>query len=291
MNHTKQSPTPTEEVVQAPNYMTIPKHVIHSGNKRIYKKIMKRAGLYSNSSSLSCLGMTRTDEPWLEAASLKLLHEIESTRAEMFGSTVKSSGMGKSKRVEVVMNKEVPRDSDAIRERVDYAESFGGKGIVFEYPGRPLQNSAMKDGFGKYDFVNGTIYIGNWRQSKPNGHGKAIYPSGTAYEGSWKDGNWIGEGKLINPDGSYYEGGFLFRFHGQGKFISPVLGITYTGEFRNGNVIEWAQIEFSDGENIRKKWPSNSRLSLSEAIQKLVKEKRKRVSEVENESSREVLSK
>ncbi len=71
--------------------------------------------------------MTRTDEPWLGAASLKLLHEIESTRAEMFGSTDKSSGMGKSKRVEVVMNKEVPRNLDAMRERVDYAEALGGE--------------------------------------------------------------------------------------------------------------------------------------------------------------------
>mmetsp|Transcript_22655 Transcript_22655/g.47390 ORF Transcript_22655/g.47390 Transcript_22655/m.47390 type:complete len:163 (-) Transcript_22655:36-524(-) len=162
---------------------------------------------------------------------------------------------------------------------------------MFEYPGGPLQNSVIKDGFGNHNFGNGTIYIGNWLKSKPSGYGKAIYPSGIEYEGSWKDGNWIGEGKLINPDGSYYEGGFLFRFHGKGKFISSVLGIKYTGEFRNGNVIEWSQTEFSDGEKIRKKWPSNSRLSLSEAIQKLVKEKSKRVSQRDKESSGKELRK
>ena len=57
----------------------------------------------------------------------------------------------------------------------------------------------------------------------------------------------------------------------KGKFTSPSLNIIYYGQFSNGNVC--GECSFNDGEtSIQKKWP-DCRLTLHEAINKLMKDR------------------
>jgi len=60
----------------------------------------------------------------------------------------------------------------------------------------------MRSGRGKYYYVNGDFYDGEWLNHVRHGTGKYIYASsGLQYFGSWKDGKRDGEGEVSRvPD-------------------------------------------------------------------------------------------
>ncbi|KAK4784774.1 hypothetical protein SAY86_019142 [Trapa natans] len=83
-------------------------------------------------------------------------------------------------------------------------------------------------------FSNGDIYIGNFKGILPHGKGKYTWLGGTYFEGDWEDGKMHGKGQLVWPSGARYDGdisgGYL---HGFGTFTG-VDGSVYIGAWRMG---------------------------------------------------------
>lgn len=75
------------------------------------------------------------------------------------------------------------------------------------------------EGFGTYANINGSIYIGNWKNDLQDGHGKEIWADHLEYEWDYKEGKRWGKDRLQLVDGSVYEGDFYsHQIHGKGKF-------------------------------------------------------------------------
>jgi hypothetical protein len=87
-----------------------------------------------------------------------------------------------------------------------------------------------------YEYHDGSVYDGEWRDGKRNGQG--IYESDEIlYVGEWKDDIMNGKGKLDLDNGDIYEGEFLDgKKHGKGT-LNSYDGRKYVGDFVNG-VIE-----------------------------------------------------
>lgn len=67
----------------------------------------------------------------------------------------------------------------------------------------------MFSGYGKFVYLNGDFYDGNWKYGLPQGSG--LYVSRDPvwrYEGEWENGVQCGKGKETFDDGSFYEGQF-----------------------------------------------------------------------------------
>jgi hypothetical protein len=72
-----------------------------------------------------------------------------------------------------------------------------------------------------FQFTNGTIYEGEWKDGMKHGQGKQIWIDGTLYEGSWKNNVAHGRGRLIHADGDIYEGDWENdKVNGKVKIIS-----------------------------------------------------------------------
>lgn len=94
---------------------------------------------------------------------------------------------------------------------------------------------------------DGSMYMGQIRDSLFNGHGTCIYTDGTVYQGEWKDGLWNGNGSVIYPDGDIYKG--TFRNHikeGKGTYTYHS-GARYNGEWKNDKFNGKGKLYFADG--------------------------------------------
>ncbi|XAR55221.1 1-phosphatidylinositol-4-phosphate 5-kinase [Bertholletia excelsa] len=81
-------------------------------------------------------------------------------------------------------------------------------------------------------FLNGDIYVGNFRGILPHGKGKYTWSDGTVYEGDWEEGKMTGKGRIFWPSGATYEGDFSGGYlHGFGTFANPD-GSIYKGAWR-----------------------------------------------------------
>ena len=119
-----------------------------------------------------------------------------------------------------------------------------------------------KTGTGKFQFPDGALYVGEWREPKGGvrqRHGAGKYTDGDeTYEGQWvndvltgdtcvvqlaggaeyrgemKDHKYEGPGKYTWTDSATYQGGWMnSKMHGEGTFTGPD-GVNWTGTFRNG---------------------------------------------------------
>ncbi|CAL9092423.1 unnamed protein product [Musa acuminata var. zebrina] len=73
-------------------------------------------------------------------------------------------------------------------------------------------------GRGKYLWVDGCMYEGEWRRGKAAGKGKFSWPSGTTFEGEFRSGRMEGFGTFIGADGNTYRGQWVAdRKHGLGS--------------------------------------------------------------------------
>lgn len=142
--------------------------------------------------------------------------------------------------------------------------------------------------FGKFEFQNKIIYIGNYKQLNTGvkireGHGKLIHPTndnsefgeelyegewkadkmcgfgiyhysnGDIYEGEFKDDLHNGYGKYFFTDGSRYEGEWKdHKMHGTGKYWD-VNGISWAGEFRDGHFFSKDQARLLEEKRITKR--------------------------------------
>jgi len=124
-------------------------------------------------------------------------------------------------------------------------------------------------GHGKFEYVNQTIYSGEWKLSKgkkvKHGQGKITFPgapgqtfgveeyegewkddkmdgegrytftSGAEYVGSWQQGKMHGYGRMVYADGTSYEGTWANNLmHGEGTYVDTD-GVEWSGIFVNGS--------------------------------------------------------
>lgn len=83
-------------------------------------------------------------------------------------------------------------------------------------------------------YPNGSKYVGEFKDDKPNGQGTLTWPNGTKYVGEFKDGKRNGQGTFTWPGGSKYVGEFRDgKYNGQGTWTAGN-GAKYVGEFRDG---------------------------------------------------------
>lgn len=67
----------------------------------------------------------------------------------------------------------------------------------------------MKHGKGKYYYIKGELYIGDWFENKKHGKGLYFYENGNRYNGEFKDNMKHGKGRIDEEDGCYYVGEFF----------------------------------------------------------------------------------
>ena len=89
-------------------------------------------------------------------------------------------------------------------------------------------------GYGVFVWANGDKYLGEWKTGKNNGNGTKIWKDGRQYMGYFKNDKFHGEGTLLYPDGKKYAGGFINgKRHGEGTISYPD-GSAYIGVFKAG---------------------------------------------------------
>ncbi|KAK1262891.1 Phosphatidylinositol 4-phosphate 5-kinase 1 [Acorus gramineus] len=87
---------------------------------------------------------------------------------------------------------------------------------------------------GKYIWLDGTIYEGEWEKSKMTGKGRISWPSGAKYEGDFCGGFIHGSGTFSGPDGSIYTGPWLMnKQNGHGRKSYSNLDV-YEGSWKEG---------------------------------------------------------
>lgn len=145
------------------------------------------------------------------------------------------------------------------------------KPVIDEAPataGSEPEKEVPQFGFGKFEYMNQTTYVGNWRlvngHKAKHGHGKITFPGAVSnaagveeYDGDWEDdkmhgygryqftsgavyiGQWHcgvmqGKGKMVNADGTSYDGQWNNNaMHGEGCYVDADK-VTWEGIFVNG---------------------------------------------------------
>ncbi|CDW71111.1 phosphatidylinositol-4-phosphate 5- [Stylonychia lemnae] len=107
------------------------------------------------------------------------------------------------------------------------------------YEGKVNAQLKREGQFGKFYFLNGDTYEGEWIRDKRQGKGKLFFHRGGEFEGIFKDDE-IYDGKLRDKNDNLFandkkKGGYFLRgkLHGYGK-ASFSNGDEYEGEFRDG---------------------------------------------------------
>lgn len=73
------------------------------------------------------------------------------------------------------------------------------------------------NGYGTYDYPNGSSYVGEFLSGKPHGKGILYFSNGNKYIGHWASSYREGEGRFVYAEGHEYRGQFLRdAFHGYG---------------------------------------------------------------------------
>jgi hypothetical protein len=89
------------------------------------------------------------------------------------------------------------------------------------------------NGYGTFEFDNGSRYIGDFKGGKPHGKGILYFANGNKYIGHWIDSFREGEGRFVYVEGHEYRGQFLRNaFHGHGV-MTYANGDRYEGNWAN----------------------------------------------------------
>ena len=73
------------------------------------------------------------------------------------------------------------------------------------------------NGFGRFEWPDGRVYNGNYKDDKKDGEGEYEWPDGRKYKGFWKNG----------------------KQHGEGFFYVPKKNIWKKGIWENGKRVKW----------------------------------------------------
>lgn len=121
--------------------------------------------------------------------------------------------------------------------------------LLLQMPGMLCYSQILSDSIPADTVLleDGSLYMGQIRDSLFNGKGTCIYPDGTVYDGEWKDGLWEGNGTLVYPDGDIYKGAFHeHRKEGLGTYIYGS-GARYDGEWKDDHFNGNGKLLFEDG--------------------------------------------
>ena len=93
--------------------------------------------------------------------------------------------------------------------------------------------------FGSYTSADGSKYVGEWKDGKPNGLGTYTIASGPnkgdKYVGEWKDDTRNGKGTFTSTDGSIYIGEFSDdKYNGAGKELDAMGNVMRQGYYVDG---------------------------------------------------------
>jgi hypothetical protein len=135
---------------------------------------------------------------------------------------------------------------------------FKGDGFIYYATGKyegHIDNS-MRNGEGKYTSDDNTLtYNGSWVNNDRDGKGKCEFADGSIYEGEWKSDNKNGQGKMTYKDGSTYEGGWINdKREGKGKYIDKSEGATYEGDWKYDKKNGQGKMTYKDGSNYEGGW-------------------------------------
>jgi uncharacterized protein (TIGR02145 family) len=104
------------------------------------------------------------------------------------------------------------------------------------------------NGFGKYLYSNGDVYVGEFKEGKITGKGKFTWSNGEYYEGSFVLNKRWGYGKDVMENGDVYEGDFLNNSrHGFGR-MNYSNGEIYEGNWVSGMRTGKGKKIFKNGE-------------------------------------------
>mmetsp|Transcript_12225 Transcript_12225/g.36116 ORF Transcript_12225/g.36116 Transcript_12225/m.36116 type:complete len:394 (-) Transcript_12225:262-1443(-) len=101
---------------------------------------------------------------------------------------------------------------------VNNAFVASGEGVAGIYEGG-RNDEGEADGRGSYLYLDGNVYLGEWRRGKQHGRGSYTYADGDVYEGEWQDGRQQGRGIYRFMSGDVYEGEYVEdKKHGRGTY-------------------------------------------------------------------------
>ncbi|MED6206994.1 hypothetical protein PIB30_031670 [Stylosanthes scabra] len=135
---------------------------------------------------------------------------------------------------------------------------------------------------GKYKWLDGTIYDGDWESEKMTGKGLILWPSGSKYEGEFSGGFLHGNGTFTSSSGCTYRGGWRMNAqHGIGKKEYSNLdvydglwkegvpegcgkyswnnGNTYIGNWKNGRIEGRGVMKWTNGDTFDGFWMNGVR--------------------------------
>lgn len=130
-----------------------------------------------------------------------------------------------------------------------------------------------RDGYGKFRYENGDIYIGQFENRQSDGQGVCMYKNGMKYIGSWKAGKIEGEGRMYLQNGSVKQGIWKdnkFDREGSNGCISGNCqngygiflfddGSKYLGVFENGVPTVQGTVFYEDGSKYVGEWKNRKR--------------------------------
>ena len=138
----------------------------------------------------------------------------------------------KNKEKEKEIEKEIKKKDDII----DYTNvKIYYENGKLEYEGGFFDNKF--EGYGKYYYLNGKYYEGQFKNGLRNGNGKLYYSNGNIiYEGDFVNDKFEGNGKYIYEGGEYYNGQWKEdKKNGKGSLYAKNGNIIYVGDFVNDN--------------------------------------------------------
>mmetsp|Transcript_41147 Transcript_41147/g.86419 ORF Transcript_41147/g.86419 Transcript_41147/m.86419 type:complete len:972 (+) Transcript_41147:1-2916(+) len=132
-------------------------------------------------------------------------------------------------------------------------------GDVFK--GRLDRVTNLRQGSGTYtEHRMGSVYNGDWRDSKRHGVGHLKLASGVEYSGEFFEDRIHGQGSMTLIDGSVYTGSFFNGlFHGRGMLEDEERSHVYFGEFENGECSGEGDEKFPDGSRFKGEYKNSKR--------------------------------
>lgn len=121
-------------------------------------------------------------------------------------------------------------------------QSFSGKKesryLEVEYPNGKyfghVDPAGKRTGKGRYEWTDGSIYVGQWANDLREGEGTFTWANGDSYSGAYSADKREGLGTKVYRNGETYTGYWKKGLkHGQGEYAWPN-GQRYTGEWKEG---------------------------------------------------------
>ncbi|KAL4508042.1 hypothetical protein ABPG72_021415 [Tetrahymena utriculariae] len=107
--------------------------------------------------------------------------------------------------------------------------------------------NGQRHGRGVQYWSDGSVYEGYWRNNMAQGKGRLIHSDGDVFIGRWKEDKANGKGKYLHMDGAVYEGDWMDdKQHGKGVEEWPD-GARYEGDYVDGKKHGYGKFHWADG--------------------------------------------